>query len=438
MPKFLQMLRTSLRFSHRRLFPIFIFAVFFITLVPRSTVQISDPWRAIAYYISPYQFDYIGWELGAISAKAQQAIASVFQQMNDAERSDFVRDYMADLATAQNLEAQINQAYSDPIITNADEQTQALREERDALRTSLAQRQSLAEAILEGQVAEILVEEGFGVLGQVMPPISMRFSRVPNLLVTSPRDAIQMQVSINVVPLTADKRRDIEHDIEGRFPNTSALIVPLGGIALYPAMILETSNISWAVETFAHEWLHHYLFFYPLGIYYFGGGDWLAGEARSINETSADLFGKAIARKVLSRYYPEQPLPEIPLTTPTITPPSSPEEPPAFDFASEMHTTRIWLDRLLGIGAVNAAESYLEHRQRIFYDNGYVIRRLNQAFFAFYGGYQAGGIAGVAGEDPIGPAMKTIFAHSNSIHDFVVQMRDVTNLEQLQALVPAR
>jgi hypothetical protein len=34
--------------------------------------------------------------------------------------------------------------------------------------------------------------------------------------------------------------------------------------------------------------------------------------------------------------------------------------------------------------------------------------------------------------------MKTIFAHSNSIHDFVVQMRDVTNLEQLQALVPAR
>ena len=56
-------------------------------------------------------------------------------------------------------------------------------------------------------------------------------------------------------------------------------------------MILETSSIQFVAETFAHEWLHHYLFFYPLGLNYD-----FTGETRIINETTASLFGKEMSQ----------------------------------------------------------------------------------------------------------------------------------------------
>ena len=55
--------------------------------------------------------------------------------------------------------------------------------------------------------------------------------------------------------------------------------MPLGGIALYPSMVLETASIPAALDTISHEWLHHYLFFFPLGLEYFTG-DSFVGETR--------------------------------------------------------------------------------------------------------------------------------------------------------------
>jgi hypothetical protein len=209
--------------------------------------------------------------------------------------------------------------------------------------------------------------------------------------------------------------------------------VPLGGIALYPAMVQETASLSFAVETFAHEWLHHYLYFHPLGVSYFTG-EAFAGEARIINETTADLFGKEIARLVLARYYPEQPLPQLPTYDPALPP--APSDPNAFDFAAAMHETRTTVDELLNVGQVGEAEIYMEERRQLFIENGYPIRKLNQAFFAFYGGYQAGGgMAGAGGQDPIGPTVLAIRANSASIYDFVVTMQSIINREQLLTLL---
>jgi hypothetical protein len=204
----------------------------------------------------------------------------------------------------------------------------------------------------------------------------------------------------------------------------SSLIVPLGGIALYPAMILETTSIPFAVETFAHEWLHHYLFAFPLGLNYD-----FAGEARIINETTADLFGKEIGRLVLERYYPDLvPAPVESSVTPqsTTTP-----EPPVFDFGAEMNETRVMVDALLADGKVEEAEAYMEERRELFVANGYAIRKLNQAYFAFYGGYQAGDIPGVGGEDPIGPAVRAIRQASPSLQDWIVTMRGIISRDQL-------
>ena len=48
-----------------------------------------------------------------------------------------------------------------------------------------------------------------------------------------------------------------------------------------------------------------------------------------------------------------------------------------------MHLTRLEVDRLLAEGKINEAESYMESRRIFFWENGYLIRRLNQAILLF-------------------------------------------------------
>jgi hypothetical protein len=347
--------------------------------------------------------------------------------MEETARTQYVRDYMTRLQAAQALDSQISLMYADPDVTDPEAATATLRTQRDELRAELRGQQSLVEAILEGQVAAVLVEQGFGFLGQLLPPISAHFTQVPNLLVVSPRNEIRFDVSINLKPMTTDDIAALESQVDSS-QEVSSLIVPLGGIALYPAMVLETASIPWALDTIAHEWLHHYLFAFPLGLAYFNGESFV-GETRIINETTASLFGHEISNLVLARYYPDlvPPPPQPP-------PPNAPTpEPPAFDFGREMDITRRQVDALLAEEQVGEAEAYMEERRRLFVANGYLIRKLNQAYFAFYGGYQSGDTPGVGGADPIGPTIQAIREASPTLGDWVVTIRGITTRDQLLA-----
>jgi hypothetical protein len=413
----------------RRLPALSVLIVLLLFLLQRSALPLGEVWTATAIIAREHQFDYVGWELGALGAKLDAALFGVHPFMNEAARTGYVRAYMDDLARAQALDAQISAAYSDPNVPDPQAATDALRAERDTLRADLLTRQTLAESILEGQVSAVLAEQGFGLAGQLVPPLSMRFTQVPNLLIVSPRDEIRFDVSINLNPLPVEQAAVLEAEIEAA-RDVSALIVPLGGIALYPAIILETPSIPWAVDVFAHEWLHHYLFGFPLGLAYFSG-DGFAGETRTINETTASVFGSEVGRLVLARYYPDL-LPPEPVPP---DPDAPPPPPPAFDFGAELDATRRRVDELLAAGAVEAAEAYMEERRQVFYANGYAIRRLNQAFFAFYGGYQAGsgGTPGAGGDDPIGPAVEALRAASPSLHTWIETMRGITTRDGLLA-----
>src|SRR5690606_21399250 len=211
--------------------------LFILIFLQYSTLPIGTTWYAVSTIVSDQQFDYLGWELGALAAKASQTLWGTHALMTESDRSAFVRAYFDDLRQANSLDAQIDTLYSDPAVTDPDAASTDLRTERDALRLSLSERQNTAEAILEGQVAAVLVDEGFGTLGQLLPPMAMRFTRVPNLVIVSPRDKIEMQVSINVNAMPVEQRIALEQAIEDKL-DVSALVVPLGGIALYPAMIL--------------------------------------------------------------------------------------------------------------------------------------------------------------------------------------------------------
>ena len=99
-----------------------------------------------------------------------------------------------------------------------------------------------------------------------------------------------------------------------------------------------------------------------------------------------------------------------------------------------MHETRVTTDEMLAAGKIEEAEAYMDARREIFWQNGYAIRKLNQAYFAFYGAY-ADVPGGPAGEDPVGPAVRALRTQSESLADFVNRISWMTSFEQLQAAI---
>ncbi|MFN2146414.1 MAG: hypothetical protein ACK2T7_13765, partial [Anaerolineales bacterium] len=109
-------------------------------------------------------------------------------------------------------------------------------------------------------------------------------------------------------------------------------------------------------------------------------------------------------------------------------------EPPAFDFRYEMYKTRVRVDELLAQGDVEKAEKYMEYRRGVFWENGYQIRKLNQAYFAFHGAYADSPVSS-AGEDPVGAAVRQLREQSNSLIAFIDAISKVKSYAQLLALV---
>ena len=73
----------------------------------------------------------------------------------------------------------------------------------------------------------------------------------------------------------------------------SALVEPVGGVATYPSIVSQMPSLQSLLSTIAHEWLHHYFFFHPLGRNY-----WSNYEMTTINETTADIAGAEIGLMV--------------------------------------------------------------------------------------------------------------------------------------------
>jgi hypothetical protein len=196
---------------------------------------------------------------------------------------------------------------------------------------------------------------------------------------------------------------------------------------------METTNLAWMLDTIAHEWMHNYLTLRPLGINYS-----ITPELRTMNETAASIAGNEVGTYVLQQYYPEllassqsQNLFPFNVSLPSS---SRLDEPPPFDFRAEMHETRVTADKLLEEGKIEAAETYMEQRRQIFWQNGYLLRKLNQAYFAFHGAY-ADVPGGAAGEDPVGPAVRALRAQSASLADFINTIAWMTSFEQLQQAI---
>ena len=120
----------------------------------------------------------------------------------------------------------------------------------------------------------------------VWPPIDVDLSDRLHVVAVSPRDEVRM---VRSVLLTSEVDREDYDRIEARVEASgdwSAWVGGIGGVALYPASVISSRDYLSTLQIMAHEWTHHYLGFYPLGLAYARGSD-----MRTINETVADIVG---------------------------------------------------------------------------------------------------------------------------------------------------
>lgn len=382
----------------------------------------------LAVLISGESFNFTSWQIQALWQKMRYGLLSPQRWMDETQRARFVLDHLANVGRVEQLSAEIEHIYTDPSIDAPEQVARESRAELARLRAHLRQTAPLTEAILGEQVAYILQDAGLGTFGQAWPPVSGTFTPLPSLLVLSPRTVIQSERQAILRPgYTAAEADTLERRIESVLPDRSAYVTAIGGLSAYPSMLLESSSLDWVTEVMAHEWTHHYLTLYPLGLYYE-----TYGETRAINETTAELVGRWVGQSVVERFYRPLLPREKPLPQPLKRPASSngaPVAAPRFDFYAEMHATRVAVDRLLAEGRITDAELYMELKRRYIVAQGYNLRRLNQAYFALHGAYASQ--PGAAGADPVGPAVRRLWALSRDPHTFLRRVRSITRLSEL-------
>ena len=410
-----------------------ILTILCLSLFTYSEPRLVDETDRVRAYTRDIEFDYFSWMFHALWVKSEQGATGTPAYISREDGTVAVTDYLLLTQQLNQTQDALNRIYADASIQDKVSATAHLRAQLADLTRRQTALAPIAEAVLQEQVSEVVASFGLTTLGQPIPSILFHSTPVPEALIISPRDHIEEIANVSLLPdLTIDQQSALE-DRVSKGLDVSALVVPIGGVGIYPTMITQTTDLAWLTNTIAHEWTHNYLEQRPLGLLYDE-----TPQLRTMNETTADISGGEIGAEVMRRYYPELmsnsfiPDPKQLSFNPFDSNPAS--SPPPFDFNDEMHTTRVTVDALLAAGKIDEAEAYMEQRRQLFVQNGYAIRKLNQAYFAFYGAY-ADVPGGAAGEDPVGPAVRALRSQSKSLAGFINRIAWMTSFDELKKAV---
>jgi hypothetical protein len=374
---------------------------------------------AIDLPTGPEDYNLVQWEVRHFPDKWLYEVGTLLRGGPDeAEKTRRLERFLAlnaEIASLEQQAARISWGNS-PIF----EELAAARRERDQLENTV-------EAVLEERVARVAEEAGlkssfpfFPRVRWLFPPVDFEFTAPPNVLAISPRERIYLE---STRLLRSDLSLEDIEKVERRWEakGVSALVVGVGGVGTYPSAVPFDADYGHLLETVAHEWLHQYLFFRPLGSRYFRGP-----ALATINETVADMAGSELGALAAERYPLSAGLPAG-----QAGPGEAPTPTPEIDFDQVMRELRREVDRLLAEGKVAEAESLMEERRQFLADHGYFIRRINQAYFAFHGLYATTS----ASSSPIGPKLEELRRRSDSLGDFIHTAARITSEADLDRLL---
>ena len=368
---------------------------------------------ALELAMAPHRYSILEWELGHLSHKWTHNLSLLLpgqHELTEAERADMVREFF-DLGLAQRrMEGQLRrgamagrgQRDSGDIAPP----TPGASYLRDAIAENKARRDELlphVEHTVEKTLSRIAREQGLErrIVG-LFPPVDTAFGSPPTVLALSPRDRIYRQGAYLLEPGLDDAVKDELEGVALDTEDLSAVVVRTGGLSVYPSVVLDTAGLRYGLEVAAHEWVHHWLFFHPLGRNFRRSPEML-----TLNETAATIAGEGLGDLAYTA-----------LTGEAVARPWVRGNPDGFDFTAEMRQTRVRAEELLAQGDIEGAEAYMEERRLIFVGRGYNIRKLNQAYFAFHGSYATG----PGSVSPIGEQLRELRRRSGSVGEFLKTM----------------
>jgi len=413
--------------SNLRHFLSLLIALYYVQVCLGSSVPSAQQRQnaALSMTVVGWDFALIQWESSALREKLQAWWTQPAAKLSTDEATQLVRDYLERAQRMSAIEWEINQRMSNPSDHVPEGSTaEQLQKELEHLRKTQQTHRVTVEQVIEQQIAWTLVQKDIGLSGRPWPPVKFSFTEPPKKMVVSPRTRIETvysrMVSADISQSaieTSEKTIYQDYDFSGYITN-------IGGLGAYPAMVVDRASLEWVLSTVAHEWVHNYLTFFPLGINYL-----TSSEIATINETVADIVGNEIGAHALETFYPEfLPVDLNPMETwnrfveERIEP-----QPPRFNFGLQMRLTRLMVDRLLAEGKVTEAEAYMEERRQLFVQHGYGLRVLNQAYFAFHGSYATG----PASTDPIGPKLQELREAFPELSLFLQTVRGFTSLAEI-------
>jgi hypothetical protein len=377
--------------------------------------------------IKPYSFSFAGWEIEVLSYELEDFLFGGGDET--ADDSPLVLEYFSLNQQISDLEFQIENG-GDSI--EADELA-ALKEQLEELKGRKDALEDGVERIIQKQIIETLKQMGIfnpldGHLNLEIsfPPVNFELEAPPHLLIVSPRDRIERTKEITLVQdISVQEREEIENAIDEL--SVSSIVVGLGGVATYPSFVINSAGLQFTLNVAIEEWLHQYLFFRPLGFMY---SLHLAGitpnsEIAVMNETLVGITREEIGAVLYQNYY-SQYLGEVEENNQTETTQS---DEPEFNFFKEMREIRLAVDDYLAQGEVEQAEAFMEQKRLFLASKGYYIRRLNQAYFAFYGTYAAGPTS----VNPIGTELKTLREMNTSLSAFLNTVAAMTSRDDLKS-----
>ena len=399
----------------------------FALLMIKDTLQYSPAVR----HAAAYKYSIVQWEMGNFLAKWLHQARDILpgHDLDEQEKRELVTQYFLLGEEERRLERRVTET-SLPIHGESATALAEFEEELAQTRAARAKIRDEVEERLEAAIDAAIVEEGlfprglFDTIGINFPPVDFRLEPSPRALIVSPRDRIEIVEATLLDPgipeeeMDALERRILEEE------DLSAIVAGTGGVATFPAVINARYSLQTTLRIAAHEWMHHYLFFHPLGQRY-GKNT----EMTSINETVASIFGDELGDLVFREY---EAAANFPVSLYTF--PQSPAQQEPFDFRQEMRETRLTVEDMLSEGRIEEAEAYMEERRLLMAENGYYIRKLNQAYFAFHGNYGDS----PASVSPLFGQLTMLREASPTLGDFIRDMAAVSSHEEFLELFEAK
>ena len=379
---------------------------------------------------SPYKFGLAQWEITHLPQKWWHKLVDLLPWNDEGreERREKLMEFFRLGEEIRTAEHELEQKAAQGLENFPEEGLASQRDRLEEMNDRQSDISAFVEESLEQEISSILADEGLSwKIGIVFPPVDLVFFDRPRVLVISPRDRIKQIKTILLKPdITLEEMEALEEKLFVE-QDLSALVEGIGGVATYPSIISGKGGLLRAARLGVHEWLHQFWFFRPLG-WNFNS----SSEMRTLNESAADLaddeFGQMVYEAITGHKPPEV---EQPATSSgeVEEPPTAEVDPDAFDFGEEMRKTRLRVDELLASGQIGDAERFMEERRQHFVDNGFFIRKLNQAFFAFNGTYASN----PASISPIKGQLEQVRASVDSVGDFIRTMAGFGSIEEFES-----